>query len=67
MFQPWVRRNFPLAIERIINDALISQIAAASLHKLYGDNITRDIEKVMGGEDFAFYCETTPGPWHLSE
>ena len=29
--------------------------------KLYGDNIAGDIEKVMGGEDFAYLCEKTPG------
>jgi len=45
----------------LINDTLISQIAAASLQKLYGDNMAGTIEKVMGGEDFAFLCEKTPG------
>ena len=45
----------------LINDALISQIAAASLQKLYGENMAGTIEKVMGGEDFAFLCEKTPG------
>ena len=45
----------------LINDTLISQIATASLQKLYGDNMAGTIEKVMGGEDFAFLCEKTPG------
>lgn len=45
----------------LINDGLIAQIAANSLQKLYGDNMTGDIEKVMGGEDFAYLCETIPG------
>ena len=45
----------------LINDTLISQIAAASLQKLYGENMAGTIEKVMGGEDFAFLCEKTPG------
>lgn len=45
----------------LINDGLIAQIAADSLQKLYGDNMTGDIEKVMGGEDFAYLCETIPG------
>ncbi|MBP2666671.1 MAG: amidohydrolase, partial [Firmicutes bacterium] len=45
----------------LINDTLIATIAAASLQKLYGDNTTGVIEKVMGGEDFAFLCEKTPG------
>jgi metal-dependent amidase/aminoacylase/carboxypeptidase family protein len=45
----------------LINDTLVAQIAAASLHKLYGDNIAGDFEKVMGGEDFAFLCELAPG------
>ena len=45
----------------MINDALISQIATASLQKLYGDNMTKEVEKVMAGEDFAYLCETTPG------
>ena len=45
----------------LINDPQIAQIAASSLHKLYGDGIAGTIEKVMGGEDFAFLCEKTPG------
>ena len=45
----------------LINDTFISQIAAASLQKLYGENMAGTIEKVMGGEDFAFLCEKTPG------
>ena len=45
----------------LINDPQIAQIAASSLHKLYGDGIAGTIEKVMGGEDFAFLCENTPG------
>ena len=83
-FSHEVRKNFPLAIERIIqhtaasfraqaemeyiaiappliNDARIAKLAAASLCKLYGNNIAGDIEKVMGGEDFAYLCEKTPG------
>ena len=45
----------------LINDVSISRTAALSLQKLYGDNMTGEIEKVMGGEDFAYLCETTPG------
>ena len=83
-FSHEVRKSFPLAIERIIqntaasfraqadmeyiaiappliNDTRIAKLAAASLCKLYGDNIAGDIEKVMGGEDFAYLCEKTPG------
>ncbi len=45
----------------LINDPQIAQIAAASLRKLYGDESAGTIEKVMGGEDFAFLCEKTPG------
>ena len=48
-------------VSPLINDALISQIAAASLQKLYGDNVAGDIEKVMGGEDFSYLFETAPG------
>ncbi len=83
-FSHEVRKNFPLAIERIIkntaatfraqadmeyipiappliNEPRIAKLAAASLCKLYGDNILGDIEKVMGGEDFAYLCEKIPG------
>ena len=83
-FSHEVRKNFPLAIDRIIqntaasfraqadmeyiaiappliNDTQIAKLAAASLDKLFGDNIAGDIEKVMGGEDFAYLCEKTPG------
>lgn len=83
-FSHEVRKNFPLAIDRIIqntaasfraqadmeyiaiappliNEPRIAKLAAASLCKLYGDNIMGDIEKVMGGEDFAYLCENTPG------
>jgi len=83
-FSHEVRKNFPLAIERIskntaatfraqadmeyiaiapplINEPRTAKLAAASLCKLYGDNILGDIEKVMGGEDFAYLCEKTPG------
>jgi amidohydrolase len=45
----------------MINDARISQIATNSLQELYGENMMGEIEKVMGGEDFAFLCETIPG------
>jgi amidohydrolase len=45
----------------VINNSLIAQIAADSLQKLYGESILGEIEKVMGGEDFAYLCETTPG------
>jgi amidohydrolase len=45
----------------LINDTGIAKLAAASLCKLYGDNILGDLEKVMGGEDFAYLCEKTPG------
>lgn len=45
----------------LINNAIIARIAAASLQKLYGEDIFGDIEKVMGGEDFAYLCEKTPG------
>ena len=83
-FSHEVRKSFPLAIERIIqntaasfraqadmeyiaiappliNDTRIAKLAAASLCKLYGDNIAGDIEKVMGGEDFAYYQQKVPG------
>ena len=83
-FSHEVRKNFPLAIARIIkntaatfraqadmeyiaiappliNEPHIAKLAAASLCKLYGDSILGDIEKVMGGEDFAYLCEKTPG------
>lgn len=83
-FSHEVRKNLPLAIDRIvkntaasfraradidyipinppvINAPLISEIAAASLRNLYGGDILGELEKVMGGEDFAYLCETIPG------
>jgi amidohydrolase len=45
----------------IINDPLITKIAANSLHKLYGENVPGELEKVMGGEDFSYFLETIPG------
>jgi len=45
----------------LINDARIAQLAAAALHNLYGEDIVGEIDKVMGGEDFSFLCEKTPG------
>ena len=61
--EPWpTARLVPYARNaRTHSDAQIAQIAASSLHKLYGDGIAGTIEKVMGGEDFAFLCENTPG------
>ena len=45
----------------LINDAFVAQTAAASLQKLFGNSVVGEIEKVMGGEDFSFLCEKSPG------
>lgn len=45
----------------VINDPLVTGIAAASLRELYGADAEGDIQKVMGGEDFAYLCENIPG------
>jgi len=44
-----------------INDPIISQIAKASITKLYGEDIVANFEKTMAGEDFAYFSQTIPG------
>ncbi|QSQ09216.1 putative hydrolase YxeP [Koleobacter methoxysyntrophicus] len=45
----------------LINDADMSRLAAGAITKLYGLNALVEMEKVMGGEDFAFLSRTAPG------
>ena len=45
----------------LINDPEVSGIARGSVAKLYGKEAVADMEKVMGGEDFAFYTKAAPG------
>jgi metal-dependent amidase/aminoacylase/carboxypeptidase family protein len=44
-----------------INDAAVSEICAKSVEKLFGRAQITTMEKVMGGEDFAYLNETVPG------
>jgi len=44
-----------------INDTAISQIANASITKLYGDNTVAKFDKTLGGEDFAYFNQKVPG------
>ncbi len=44
-----------------INDPLVAKVAAGALTELYGEEAFGDLEKVMGGEDFAYYLERVPG------
>jgi amidohydrolase len=44
-----------------INDPLVAKVGAEALRKLYGEDILGEMEKVMGGEDFAFFQELVPG------
>jgi amidohydrolase len=45
----------------VINDPVISEISRNAVIKLYGNDAVVEMEKVMGGEDFAFLCDTAPG------
>lgn len=45
----------------LINDPHVTGIAARALRELYGDSVPGELEKVMGGEDFAYYGELAPG------
>ncbi|MDI6705617.1 MAG: M20 family metallopeptidase [Bacillota bacterium] len=45
----------------VINDPAISKICCGAVEKLYGKDAAVEMEKVMGGEDFAFLCEAAPG------
>lgn len=44
-----------------INDPKISNIAKESITKLYGEGIVETFEKIMGGEDFAYFNQKIPG------
>ncbi len=44
-----------------INDPIVSQMAKASIIKLYGEDIVADFEQTMGGEDFSYFNQTVPG------
>jgi len=44
-----------------INHHEISGIARKSITKLYGESIIGSFEKIMGGEDFAYFNQTIPG------
>lgn len=44
-----------------INDPLVAKVAAGALTELYGEEALGEMEKVMGGEDFAYYQERIPG------
>jgi len=44
-----------------INDTATSQIANASITKLYGDNMVANFDKTLGGEDFAYFNQKVPG------
>jgi amidohydrolase len=44
-----------------INDPLVAKVGAEALRKLYGEDILGEMEKVMGGEDFAYFQELVPG------
>ncbi len=45
----------------VINHPEVSRIAHDAVEKLYGQDAVADMEKVMGGEDFAFLCDAAPG------
>ncbi len=44
-----------------INDPAVTKVAAAGLQAMYGEDVLGEMEKVMGGEDFAYYMELIPG------
>jgi amidohydrolase len=44
-----------------INDPLVAKVAAGALTELYGEGALGELEKVMGGEDFAYFQERIPG------
>ena len=44
-----------------INHPLISDMFAAVVEKLYGQDVIVKMEKVMGAEDFAYLSESVPG------
>ncbi len=44
-----------------INDPLVAKVGAEALTKLYGAGTHSELEKVMGGEDFAYFQELIPG------
>ncbi|MDT8903200.1 M20 metallopeptidase family protein [Anaeroselena agilis] len=44
-----------------INDPLVAKVAAGALTGLYGEEALGEMEKVMGGEDFAYFLERIPG------
>ncbi|MGH9411820.1 MAG: amidohydrolase [Vicinamibacterales bacterium] len=43
-----------------VNDAAIWKVAGAVGRDLLGAEAVREIDPVMGGEDFAYYCERVP-------
>jgi amidohydrolase len=44
-----------------INDPQVTRVAAGALQAMYGGDVLGEMEKVMGGEDFAYYMELIPG------
>lgn len=44
-----------------INDPQVTKVAVDALQELYGEVILGEMEKVMGGEDYAYFLELIPG------
>lgn len=44
-----------------INDPLVTKVASDALTELYGEKMLSEMDKVLGGEDFAYFMERIPG------
>ena len=55
------RLEYTLGTPPVINDGECSKIAQATTEKLFGYEGLGYMEKVTGGEDFAYFMEKAPG------
>lgn len=53
--------EYELMIPATINDANVTKIAEGAAAKVFGSDKLMKMEKVMGGEDFAYYMQNKPG------
>lgn len=56
-----VKVDYTFGTPPVVNDGESSELAAKTVEKLFGPESITFIEKLTGGEDFAFYLEKAPG------
>jgi len=65
MFETTIQLNFYYGVPATINNTMVSNIAADSARKIFGDQQVLNDVSIMGGEDFAYIAQEVPSCFAL--